>query len=193
MLNLSKEKFFFFDKDVSEIEVKPKSLEHAYLAILSNDLDTARHIFALSDSPRGKWGLVMVSVLEGFLEVYPTYFQIRNFLEIDLDFLIKNEKFDYTEQLLGALDLFVKINQETYKYTARVMSVNKLNTAALNYMEKSRLVNYNDAELHFIFAKYYMDIHDYEKAYDSINICLTLIPDYYPAQVMKQKIEETWI
>ena len=193
MPSLNLENFFFFEEDCSKIKILPDSVEHAYLAVLNDDLVSAKEIFGRIDSPRAKWGKVLVSVLKGYLDVYPTYFQIRNFLEIDLDFLIKNEKIDYTEQLLGALEIFVKINYETYKFVARVMYANKLYAAALSYMEKSRAINYTDAELHFMFAKYYLGVHDYIKAYAAVEECLCLIPDYYPAKILKQRIEETCI
>ena len=124
------------------------------------------------------------------MTIYPTYFEIRNFLEIDLDFLLKNNKIDYVEQCLGALDILSSINQETYKFAARVMLENRLYSAALKYMEKSKQLYYNDPELHFMFARYYMDNLKYDEAYTYINECLKLLPTYYPARMMKEKIEE---
>ena len=190
MTSLSKDNFFFFSKDCSDIKIEPETIEHAYLAILSDDLLTAGRVFSKLDSPRAKWGISLVSILEGFLKDYPTYFQIRNFLEIDVDFLIKNNKIAYVEQFLGALDFLSTINQETYKFVARVMLENRLFSAGLKYMEKSKSIYYNDPELMFMFAKYYMNGHQYESAYYYINECLKLLPEYYPAQVMKQRIEE---
>lgn len=193
MLTLNGNKFFFFYEDCSSVKIYENTLEHAYLLILNNDLEDADKIFKLLDSPRAKWGSVLISVLRGFLKNYPTYFQIRNFYEIDLDFLLKNEKIDYTEQMLGALDVFSNINQEVYKYAARVMYENKLYSAALKYMNKSKRIYYNDAELHFMLAKYYLRVNDFENSEFYINECLKLIPDYYPAKILKHKIEDNWI
>ncbi len=157
---------------------------------MNDDLKSAYKIFSSIDSPRAKWGKVLVSTIRGFLDIYPTYFQIRNFYEIDLDFLLKNEKLDYVEQLLGALDIFSEINQESYKFAARVMYENNLLSAAYNYMQKSKEIYYNDAELQFMLARYFIRVHDMETAYFYNNECLKLIPDYYPALIMKQKIED---
>ena len=180
--------YYFFGKDI--LEIKPGSLEHAYLCVLDNDLAGAKEIFSRLDSPRSHWGFVLCSILEGIVHYYPTYFQIRNFLEIDLDFLIKNEKLDYIEQLLGGLDFLSTINQECYKFTARVMFENRLYSASLRYIKKKKKIHYNDPELHFMLAKYYQEVHDEDKAYDSICECLRILPDYYPAQMIKAKIEE---
>ena len=188
MNGLNKEKLFFF-YNKSEIVIKPNSLEHAYLAIINKELNTAKTIFSHIDSPRAKWGIILVSILNGYMENYPTYFQIRNFFEIDLDFLINNNLIDFVEQCLGALDILSKINQEIYKYTARVMYENKLYKAALQYMEKSKQLYYNDPELHFMLAKYYYELNKISDSYFYINECLKLLPDYYPAKVLKEKLE----
>ncbi len=193
MVNSNKGKFFFFYPNSSDIKITPNSIEHAYLAVLNEDLKSAKEIFSKIDNPRGIWGTILVSVLEGYMEIFPTFFQIRNFLEIDLDLLLKNEKVDYVEQLLGALDIFAEINQEVYKFAARVMFENNLQSAAFNYMQKSKDIYYNDAELHFMLMRYYLKIHDFEQAYFHANECLNLIPNYYPALIMKEKIEENYL
>ena len=191
-LNNSKKNIFFFDGVCSIIHINSNSIEHAYLNILNEDLDSAKAIFTQIDSPRALWGKVLISILNGVMQSYPTYFQIRNFLEIDLDFLLKNEKIKYVEQLLGALEILSTINQEVYKYAARVMYVNKLYSASLKYMNKSKKIYYNDAELHFMLAKYYLRVHDSESALFFINECIKLIPDYYPAKLLKSEIEQSW-
>ena len=193
MVSSNKQKIFFFYSEGKDVIIRPNSIEHAYLAILNDDLRLAEEIFSSNDSPRARWGEILAAVLSGYVDIYPTYFQIRNFLEIDLDFLLKNEKLDYVEQLLGALEFFSGINQETYKFAARVMYENNLLSAAYNYMLKSKEIYYNDAELQFMLARYFLRVHDIEEAYFYINECLKLIPDYYPALVMKQKIEEMGI
>jgi len=190
MKTLKKEIHFFFDKDCSNLVITPNSVEHGYIALLSEDLDAAEVIFSHIDSPRTKWGNILISILKGYMTDYPTYFQIRNFFEIDVNFLLKNNKIHYVEQCLGALDVLSSINQEVYKFSARVMLENKLYKAALKYMDKSKQIFYNDAELHFMYAKYYMDISYYQDAYIYINECLKLVPEYYPAKIMKKRIEE---
>lgn len=190
MTGLNKKILFFFDDKNIIPDIHPGSLAHAYLLILDDNLDDAYTIFSNIDSPRGKWGCSLVTVLKGYMTKYPTYFGIRNFFEIDLDFLLKNNKIDYVEQCLGALEVFSAINQEVYKFTARVMLKNSLYSSALKYLDRSKQIFYNDAELHFIYAKYYMDNRNYSSAYFYINECLKLLPSYYPAIVMKQKIDE---
>lgn len=180
--------FFFSNND--NLMFEPASIEHGYFAILSDDLESAKKIFSQIDSPRALWGKALVDIISGYIEKCPTYFQIRNFLEIDLDFLLKNNKIDYVEMLLGSVDLLADINQETYKYVARVMYENELYKAAKEYMEKSKEVFYNDPELHFMLSKYYMHERSYLKASFHIDECLRVLPEYYPAKLLKEKISK---
>lgn len=183
---------FFFNNENDITQFKPRSVEHAYVAIINNDLKSAQAVFESIDSPRANWGKSLTDILSGFIDRYPTYFEIRNFMEIDLEFLIKNGKIDYTELLLGALEFLSEINQEAYKYAARVMYENKLYPAAKNYMEKSKDIFYNDPELHYMLAKYYLDTGDYVLADNCIKECLKILPDYYPAKIFQAKLTENF-
>jgi tetratricopeptide (TPR) repeat protein len=179
---------FFFNKDENKI-FKPRTVEHAYLNIINDDLKTAQAIFESIDSPRALWGKSFTDILIGYLERFPTYFEIRNFLEIDLDFLLKNEKLEYVQQLLGATELLADINQEVYKYIGRVMYENKHYNTAREYLEKSKKHFYNDPELHFLFAKYFFNSYQYDDALFYVNECLRILPDYFPAKTLKKEIE----
>ena len=179
---------FFFTNEEKNIKIKPNSIEHAYLLILNDDLDNARQIFLSNDSPRSRWGVSLISILKGSMDRFPSYFEIRNFFEIDLDFLIKNEKLDYIELLLGSTNLLFQINQEAYKYVARVMFENNILEMVLLYLEKAKKYFYKDAELHFLISKYYYSIKDYENSEHYINECLKILPEYYPAKKLKNML-----
>jgi tetratricopeptide (TPR) repeat protein len=179
---------FFFLEDSNTLKIKPSSVEHAYLLLLEGDMELAKEIFEKLDSPRANWGKSLVEILTGFLEHYPSYFGIRNFLEIDLDFFLKNEKVDYVEMLLGSIDILSGINQESYKYVARVMYENRFYKVAKEYLDKSKDIFYNDAELHFMYAKYYLHFREYEKADFHLDECLKILPDYYPALYIQKEI-----
>ena len=178
---------FFFSQN-SNFVFKSNSIEFAYLSILNDDLSRAKSIFSSIDSSRAKWGKALVGILEGYLDSYPTYFQIRNYIEIDLDFLIKNSKIDYVELLLGSTEHLIITNQETYKYIARALYENNFYKIAKVYMDKSKEIFYNDPELHFIYAKYFININNLRKALFYINECLKIVPNYYPAILLKEKI-----
>lgn len=178
---------FFFSKN-NEYSFELNTIEHAYFLILKDDLSSAKSILKMIDSPRSNWGLSFIQILEGYLEIFPSYFGIRNFIEIDLDFLLKNNKIEYVEQILGSLSILETINQEIYKYIARVMFENKLYKATREYLDKSKNILYNDPELHFLYAKYYLRTREYELADNHLEECINILPDYYPAKLLKKEI-----
>lgn len=181
---------FFFSDALENMAIEPMSIEHGYLAILNDDLASSRAVFEKIDSPRGRWGRAFVEILGGYIEHFPSYFEIRNFYEIDLDFLIKNEKFNYVENLLSALKLLTGINQEVYKYTARVLYENKMYNASLEYMEKAKESFYRDPELHFMLAKFYLNSNQLTEANYYIDECLKVVPSYHPALKIKAEISK---
>ena len=71
------------------------------------------------------------------------------------------------------------------------MLENRLYTSAIKYMDRAKQIYYNDPELHFMYAKYFMDINKKADAYFYINECLNMLPSYYPALLLKQKFEES--
>ena len=178
--------YFFSDNIDTSFEIN--SLEHAYYALVKDDLTTAEKIFKSMDSPRALWGECLIQILKGYITLFPTYFQIRNFLEIDLDYFIKNEKIEYVESILGALEVLSNINHETYKYVARVMIENKLYKSAFTYLEKSKNIFYKDPEIHFLYAKFYIQVRDFYSAKYYLNECLRFIPDYYPAKMLLEEL-----
>lgn len=182
--------FFFSNHTDSHHNIQLNSLEFGYLSILKDDLDNALMIFEQIDSPRAQWGKSLINILKGYLPYPPTYMQINNFLEIDLDLLIKNQKIEYVEYLLGSLEHLVLINQLTYKYVARVMLENRLYKSAKEYLDKSKDIFYNDPELHFLYAKYYIKMKSYEQADQHLEECLKILPDYFPAQKLQKEISQ---
>ncbi len=181
---------FFFESAFKNVTFGARSVEHAYLAILNDDLPAAKAVFESIDSPRARWGLVLAGIISGYMEFLPSYFEIRNFYEIDLDFLIKNEKTHYIEMLLSSLKYLEEINKEIYKYTARVMYENRLYNSAFEYMNKAKEIFYNDPELHFMLAKAYIDAKQFKMADSSLSECLKFVPSYFPALKMRREIAD---
>ena len=93
-------------------------LELAYTLFLTGKIDEAKKLAQIHDSIRYDWLLKLINISEGKTD-YPTFFQIRNFLEIDLGLLIKYEKFGYINNLLKMAQKFQGINSESYKFFGR--------------------------------------------------------------------------
>ena len=179
---------FFFDNNNIQV-FEPCSVEHAYLAILKEDLDSAEKVFASIDSPRAKWGTTLISILKSYLTRYPTYFEIRNFLEIDLNILITYCQGTFVEKIIRYADYMYTINPEVHKFIGRVLYNNGLKEQGLFFLNRAKSYFYHDPELHFLLSYIYFLDKDYVKAQKSVDDCLRILPDYFPARDMKKKLE----
>lgn len=164
------------------------NLEYGYSLILSGQLQEAEKVLRKIESLRADWAVKFIPFMKGYVEVFPTYFQIRNFLEIDINLLIKAKQSDYVSYVLGGADLFYSVNCESYKYFARVMMNNGFFDISKNYMDKARDKTYNDPELHFMYCQYFIHLKDIDNALVAINACLEILPEYYPAIKIKEAL-----
>lgn len=167
-------------------------LELGYCKILSEDLASAKEIFAsIKDSDeRASWALFMISLIEGNIVEYPTYFGLRNFLEIDLNILLSYFKGDYVENIIRYADFLYTINPEVHKFIGRVLYVNGYEESAMFFLERAKNYFYTDPELHYLLAYIFYKKGEYEKAKKSLSDCLGILPKYFPAINMSDKIEK---
>lgn len=168
-------------------------LEQAYAELLNDNLLKAEAIFSsIADKDiRAHWAMVMLSFIEGKVNDYPSYFEIRNFLEIDLNLLITYYKGEYVEKIIRYSDYMYTINPEVYKFIGRVFWNNDLKEQALFFLNRAKNYFYQDPELHYLLAIVYLDNKDYLNAFKAVNDCLTVLPDYYPAVDLLNKLKKS--
>ena len=159
-------------------------LEFAYCKLLSGDLETAEKTFGeiSSQDLRGDWGKKLIQFINGYISQVPSYFQIRNFLEIDLNLLLQAGKAEYVENIINGSDLFYSINPESYKFIARVMLNNDFTDVALYYLNKAKDKFFYDPEMHLMLAHCYIRRDEKDKAREAIKHCLSILPEYFPAK-----------
>ena len=165
-------------------------LEYAYCKLLKGDVEAAKPVFkdlAKFDFRAG-WASKLIYFIEGYVLSVPSYFQIRNFLEIDLNLLIKAGQPDYVENIINGADLFYSVNPESYKFIARVMMNNQFGEIAFIYLNKAKDKFYYDPELHLMLANCHIARGDKAAAKKSINDCLMILPNYFPAKRLLAKI-----
>lgn len=166
-------------------------LELGYCYLLTDDLERAHDIFekAREYDKRANWALFMTNLFMNKPADYPTYFELRNFLEIDLNILITAAKGEYVENLISYADFFCTINPEVYKYLGRVFLNNDLEQYGYFFLKRAKDYFYNDPELHYILAEYFYNKNDYAEAQKSLSSCLGILPEYFPAKRMMKKIQ----
>ena len=158
-------------------------LEYAYCLLLLGKLKEAKTVAETKNSVRNDWLLKLINICQGVVE-YPTYFQIRSFLEIDLSLLIKAKKFDYVNNILKMAQRFQGTNNESYKFFGRGLLKNGYPKEAKIFLDRSLGDYYNDVELHYLYVEYYLLIGDKINAKKSVENCLRINPQYYPANKM---------
>jgi len=159
----------------------------AYCKFLSGELEEAKILLLLiqDNSSARNWLLSIIGLLLNEFLIEPTYFEIRNYYEQDLEMLFKFKQKEFIEKIIKKNSFLENYNKEIYKYSARVLLNN-------NYLEQSKLllkksldIFYNDPETHFLLGEInekenntYMAETHYKKA-------IEVAGEYEPA---KQKI-----
>lgn len=181
-----------FDKNCQQFFVKNGYiLENAYCELLNDNLNEAKKQFLLiqNNDIRAHWGLILISLIEGDVREYPSYFEIRNFLEIDLNILMKYLKGDYIEKIVRYSDFLYTINPEVYKFVGRVFYNNGFEDLAMYFLNKAKNYFYNDPELHYLLAYINFEKKDYITTKKHAQDCLRILPNYYPAKKMLENID----
>lgn len=187
----AKEKFLSGDYSVSQFFLQNGFfLEGAYCKLLSGDAQGAKQEFIkiAKNDFRADWGRKLIEFIEGYVSNVPSYFQIRNFLEIDLNLLLQAKQPQYIENIINGADLFYSINPESYKFIARVMLNNDFPEVALYYLKKAKDKFYYDPEMHYMLGQCYVRQNEISKARESLGVCLSILPNYFPAKKLLQNI-----
>lgn len=166
-------------------------IEAAYCCLMLDNLDKAEELFmkAKTDDIRAKWGLLLIQFIKDDIHSFPTYFQIRNFLEIDLGLFILYCKERYVEKIIKYADFMAYYNPECYKFIGRAFWANNLIPAAMFFLRKAKDKFYHDPELHYLLAYiYYHNDKNKQQAKKSLNTCLEILPEYAPAKRLLQQI-----
>lgn len=171
-------------------EMNNCKLEQAYCEIIFDNLKKAKAIFEelAPQDTRAHWGLVMVGFIRGKIDQYPTYFELRNFLEIDLNILINYCKGDYVEKIVRYADFMYTINPETHKFIGRVFMNNGMKPQAMFFLKRAKDYFYHDPELHYILAETYYEDGDIDLCKKALQTCLTILPKYAPATALLEKV-----
>ena len=159
-------------------------IEAGYCNIVLDNLKSANIDFdkAIKDDIRAHWGKVLIQMITGQISSAPTYFEIRNFLEIDLSMLITYCKGDYVEKIIRYADFMAFYNMECYKFIGRVFWAHNLIPAAMFFLERAKEKLYKDPELHYLLAYIYYDKNkNIKDAQKELEICLDILPKYAPA------------
>ncbi len=165
--------------------------ESGYCLLMQGDLFNTKRLWdKLDDSkPIYLWGKSLLGFIEKKPEQLPTYFQIRNFLEQDLDALLTANLTSYAENLINSIDVLAQINSESYKYMARVLFNHSYYDISKNFLEQSKDIYYKDPETHFLLAKIHLEKNEPKEAKKALETAIEVNEDYFPARNLLLKIK----
>ncbi len=185
----------FYEHKFERAEVLFKKLhmfaEYGYCKLYQNDKSSADKIwFAQEDtSPLILWTKALSGFLEKQPQRIPTFFQIRNFYETDLDMLMSLNMTKYAENLINSIQYFADVNLEVYKFTARVLFNHNYFGLAEKFIQTAKSYVYEDTELHFIEAQIRLSQHERMAAVRSLRNLLEFEPEYFPAKQLLNNIK----
>ena len=155
----------------------------AYCKFLEGNTNEARILLSLiiNSSSATNWLLSLVNILENDYSIEPTYFQIRNYYEQDIEMLIKHRNMFLFNELIKRNNYFYTFNREIYKYSARVYQNNRYYEQAKILLKKSLEIFYNDPETHFLLGEIYEQENNIEKAKNAYKNAINANSEYAPA------------
>lgn len=165
-------------------------LEYAYCKFLQGNIPQALTEFQkiAELDIRADWAIKLIDIINHSVKRLPSYLQVRNFLEVDINLLLMAKKPEYIEEIINSSDFLYSINQEAYKLIGRTMFYNDFLDIALFYLLKSKNNFYKDPETHFLLALCYIQKQTNNLAIKSLHNCLNLLPNYLPAKKLLKKI-----
>lgn len=164
-------------------------LELAYCEIYTGNIKSAKKIISNlpKDSPASEWIIAFVQMLEANLQVYPSFMQIRNFFEIDLDNLFLSGTKEQIENVINYIPFLANINSEIYKLAARVLKNHNQDELAGQFLKKSLEICFRDSETHFLLAELYLKENDKKTATRHLNYACEN-GSYYPAEKLLKSL-----
>lgn len=168
-------------------------IECAYANIVLGHLSKAEKLFEKNSDKetRAHWGLFLLQMLSGDIISAPTYFEIRNFLEVDLSILLTYCQGNYIERIIRNADYMAMYNLECYKFIGRAFWAHNYMPAAMFYLRKACDRMYKDPELHYLLA--YINCYNtknIEECKKELDTCLWILPEYGPACMLKDKLKK---
>ncbi len=164
--------------------------ECGYCKFIQGDLDRAQRYWKQSKqaSPAIEWGFRLICLINQTIPDDISFFQIRNFLERDMQLLIENNQLKIVEKILSAADILAEFNPEVYKFIGRVLFNNAYYDLAGEFLEKAKDIYYGDCEIHYLLAQYYLVRNDSPSAIKILKKSLSINPEYFPASNLLKKL-----
>lgn len=167
-----------------------KLYEYGRCELLQGNLENTKTIWnSIKDENQAiLWGRSLLEFINLYVVHIPSFFQIRAFLEVDLDAILKANLITYCENIVNGAHLFAQNNQESYKFIGRVFVNNEYFDLAELFLKRAKDICYVDPEVHFLLAKCHISRKNIQEAKKALNVSIEKGYGYYPARKLLEKI-----
>ena len=165
--------------------------ECGYCKFLLGDIDAALNFWKQDkiDSPAINWGLNLIDIVQLTVPTNLTFFQIRNFLERDMQLLFETGQLKMLENIMSACDILAEFNPESYKFIGRVLLNNGYFDLSNEFLQKALMICYSDCEVHFLLAQYYLFKQEFTEAKKILKKSIKINSGYFPAKKLLAEIQ----
>lgn len=187
-------RIYLEEKDYNEAAQLYKKLDMLYeygrCELLQGHIDKTKFIWeSIRDENQAiLWGKSLLEFINLYVVHVPSFFQIRAFLEVDLDALLKANLITFCENIVNGAHLFAQNNQESYKFIGRVFVNNEHYDLAELFLKRAKDICYVDPEVHFLLAKCFINAKNLQEAKKALNISIEKGYGYFPARKLLEKI-----
>jgi len=166
-----------------------KFYEVGYCHLLLNEREKAYEFWKLSqDSPARNWGMFFCEVFTENLTKYPSYLQIRAFLERDLSLFLKLNLIEFVQKIIDISEYLFDINPETNKIIARSFLYNNYPNYAKEYFYRAFDYTNQDAELYYLWGLYNLQIKNTSDCINALRKAISINENYIPAKELLNKL-----
>lgn len=157
--------------------------------VLAGQMEAARQAWAqVYTERRNHWCVVLYGLLTRQLQLWPTFLQVRNHLELTITFLIRSGQNQCLQSLLSYIPWLAQVNQEAYKLAGRSLMQEGYMVEARPLLLKAQALFPMDAEIYFHLGQFYVRCHQPTEARLMLHQCLMMNPYYTPAKTLLQTL-----
>ena len=162
----------------------------AFSFIFQKEIEKAKEILINTpDSPAKFWCMFLTELFSPNknIKTWPSFLEIRHFMELTVYLLLKSKNQDYITLLIKNLKRLLDINLDSEKFIGYAyFHFGDLN-GALSFLNNSIKRNSRDGEIYFVLGKLYLQKGSTHDALTMLENAHLLLPDHAPTKELLEK------
>ncbi len=166
----------------------------AFSFILLKEIQKAKEVLVNTpDSPAKFWCEFLVDLFseKNNIQKYPSFFEIRHFLELTVYLLLRSKNQHYINLIVKNLNKLLKINLDSEKFIGYAYFHFGDLENALSLLTNSIKKNQYDGEIYFMLGKLYLQKGSAHDALAMLENARLFLPDHAPTRDLLEKIKST--